>query len=215
MKNIILSLGISALAMGPLFSAEKSNSDFIVEAKESSIEMLIKATKMLDEGKISKDKYIEVAREVSKMAEYSNKSTSTGPKSITEEQLKKLNEERVQNGLKPIVGASLVDGIIQSELDQRVEINGQRLKEKKSPLPAMPIMEKLGAMNLDREERRQTSIKASLNADSTANEVAGRKSGILEIYKSYNKKIDDKKLDELTKSSKSLSEIIKEVNQDH
>ena len=68
---------------------------------------------------------------------------------------------------------SLVDEILQGELDQRLD---------------------------------------NQSADSMANEVAGRKSGILEIYKSYNKTIDDKKLEELTKSNKSLSEIIKEMN---
>jgi hypothetical protein len=207
---------VMAFPMSNALAAEKGNMDYITGAKDSSVEMLIKATKMLDEGKISKDKYIEVAREVSKMAEYSNKSTAAGSKklssAVTEEQFKKLNEERVANGLKPIADASLVDEILQGELDQRLEINLQRIKEKKIPLPSMPIAEKLGALNADREAKRQAHIRDSQSADSLANEVAGRKSGISEIYKSYNKIIDDKKLEELTKSNKSLSEIIKEVN---
>jgi hypothetical protein len=213
MNKLILSLLLITLILPTVFSAEKNNFDYIVGAKDSSIDMLIKATKMLEDGKISKDKYIEVAKEVSKMAEYSKKTVAAAPKKITDEQLKKLNEERVQNKLKPIDDVDLVEETIQNELDHRVEINLQNRKDKKPPLPAMPIMEKLGALNSDRESKRQNSIKNSQSADSMANEVTGRKSGILEIYKSYNKKIDDKKLDELTKSEKTLSEIIKEMNQ--
>lgn len=47
--------------------------EYVKRAKESSVAMLIKASAMYRDGKISKDKYIEVALQTSQMADYYEK----------------------------------------------------------------------------------------------------------------------------------------------
>lgn len=55
------------------FVADK---DYLNEAKSSAIDMLIIAAAKYKEGTITKDQYIEVANQVSKMAEYANSNSS-------------------------------------------------------------------------------------------------------------------------------------------
>ena len=54
-------------------SSDINNIDYIKVAKESSFEMLIKASAKYKEGTITKDQYIQVALQVSQMADYYNK----------------------------------------------------------------------------------------------------------------------------------------------
>lgn len=53
------------------------NADYIKEVKDSSIEMLISATKKYKSGIISKDQYIQIALQVSQTADYFNKNKKT------------------------------------------------------------------------------------------------------------------------------------------
>jgi hypothetical protein len=65
-------------------NTDLSNIDFVKQQRESSIDMLIKATADYKAGKLNKDKYIEVAQQVSQISDYLKKvntpdSSSTGP----------------------------------------------------------------------------------------------------------------------------------------
>jgi hypothetical protein len=54
-------------------NTDLSNIDFVKQQRESSIEMLIKATADYKAGKLNKDKYIEVAQQVSQISDYLKK----------------------------------------------------------------------------------------------------------------------------------------------
>lgn len=63
-------------AKTPVISSAKNNIDYIKEANNSSIDMLIKASKKYKDGEITKDQYVEIALQVSGFANYTNKVTS-------------------------------------------------------------------------------------------------------------------------------------------
>lgn len=53
-------------------TAKALDKDYLSEAKNSALDMLIKAASEYKKGAITKDQYIQVANQVSQMAEYAN-----------------------------------------------------------------------------------------------------------------------------------------------
>jgi hypothetical protein len=83
-KNGEMALNLKKKASDSFKSADSKSttsdkSDYNNRAKESAIDMLIKATQKYKEGSLSKDKYVEVAIQVSQMAEYANKTNESNP----------------------------------------------------------------------------------------------------------------------------------------
>lgn len=89
-----------------------------------------------------------------------------GQLSISQKELNDLNRERIQNGYEPIYDIDQVDSIIQDELDKILEQKKNALQSKKPSRQyvVMPIMEKLGAQNTERENLRQSGLRNALEA---------------------------------------------------
>lgn len=83
---------------------------------------------------------------------------------LSSPELANLNRERQANGFAAIQAKDLSDDLIQNDLDKRLDDNLTLIRAKKSPLQAMPLMEKLGRQNADREEKRQNAYRNALDA---------------------------------------------------
>jgi len=69
--NLFAEVRSEQVAVGS--APKESNLDYIRGAKDSSVDMLIKASEKYKTGAITKEQYIQIALQVSQMAEYYNK----------------------------------------------------------------------------------------------------------------------------------------------
>lgn len=94
-----------------------------------------------------------------------------------------LNQERLKYGLSTIGDETLVDEIIQDELDSQLTTREFEFSEHKKSEPPMPLMEKWGSRNKLRSECRAGSMQSKLTY--ILLEEPERKKEALEFYKKY------------------------------
>lgn len=94
-----------------------------------------------------------------------------------------LNQERINHGLSTIGDETLVDDIIQNELDAQLNTRLFEFRENIKTLPPMPLMEKWGSRNKKRSKMRGESIHNTL--EYIILEFPERKKESLEFYLKY------------------------------
>jgi hypothetical protein len=121
-------------AISVLDNSSISNLDYIKSAKDSSVDMLIKASKKYKDGAITKDQYIQVALQVSQMAEYYNKTNITN-ESVSIAQSTSAKKTPPGNttgrGQTEIEYAAQVDSIAAKECQSHPEYSICRPQEKR------------------------------------------------------------------------------------
>ncbi|MDO9183496.1 MAG: hypothetical protein Q7U04_13865, partial [Bacteriovorax sp.] len=102
-----------------LNNTDVNNIDFIKSSNESSINMLIEASKKYKAGSLTQDQYIKVALQVSQMADYYNKLKADSSTSI--------------NALQAVPGSVVT---AQGQTQVRMQANGSMVNESSIPTTA-------------------------------------------------------------------------------